>query len=115
MAMRFVSPRRIKIILQKKEAKKKRGKQINANVFPVTEIQFRVPKHLLSMIMRMAMLMMMVMLTVANSIRALGMASTQGNFGCFRGINLFTCPFSHAFYGPLLMCVSEWVCGSLSV
>jgi len=91
------------------------GKQINANVFPVTEIQFRVPKHLLSMIMRMAMLMMMVMLTVANSIRALGMASTQGNFGCFRGINLFTCPFSHAFYGPLLLCVSEWVCGSLSV
>lgn len=48
MAMRFASPRRIKIILQEKKNPNPlcSGKQINANVFPVTEIQFRVPEHL---------------------------------------------------------------------
>jgi len=99
MAMRLVSPRRIKIIRPKNPPKKRGAKQINANVFPVTEIQFQVPKHLLPMIMTM-MMMIWLMLTVANSIRALGMAPTLGNFLEFSGINLFLGHFRTPFMAP---------------
>lgn len=94
--MRFASPRRIKIILQEKKNPNPlcSGKQINANVFPVTEIQFRVPEHLLPMIMMMPM-MTMRMLTVANSIRALGTARTLGR----AGINLFLAFFARLLSG----------------